>query len=355
MWPRAVTMALMMIGLAMPAVAAQPCWFESPHTQDHAGVIGMASEFGGPNLIALSRERAVNGLLDINGVSIPADLDVSADTLSLNGLSIRIAPVWTHKGYHYSYAYLDSRATRRWVSNGCDPASCQPQKCQPGWLCEPAAGAETIVTTAQRATSQPAQYRALYGNALDQLQAMYGVAVDATRITRRTEINNSTLNLSQFSERQQQSMDYFGIDDDPMLALARYCDADGAFFAQMRVVGLPSRFSDGMVWRHDWPENPATLDDGGAIGHFSGFLGNNLTSAKIRVAIENGLVELARNIDVSIESDTLVIDAIHDDQGSYFHQLMTDRTQAVVEARVLDVRFAGDPRNPDVFVWLISQ
>ncbi|MCG5547309.1 hypothetical protein [Halorhodospira halochloris] len=330
--------------------ADEPCWLSSPYGEDAKGAIGIAGRFGSPgtDLEKLSQHRAMESVADMLGVSAPSKDELEgAGPYHLGSQEVALAPVWTDGNYHFGYAYIVDRSDPGWIREECPERKCQPEKCDPEWLCADGADLNyaSVVTVSQIAANLPTQYSLFFDNALDQIQAMYGVDVQSYEQVSETSDSSRGLSLNHVEESSLE----FEQGADPNMVLANTCRKGTLKYARVALKGVVLA-DESDRWNRDWHRELRSQSPGLEIGTFSGHLSRNLLSKKIMRAVEEALVSIARSEHVDITSEEINIGRTSG--GGYYGRITHAETDATVEAMVRSVRFVGDGSSPTVYVLL---
>lgn len=338
-------------GNTAPYYNTPPCWLHQPYSDQAQGVIAITSQYGGGDLLALSRLQALQALAELFDLQLPDDVDLQAEHFMLSGQWVKLAPSWSQDGQHYSYAYFSTPQADRWVLRSCIPTSCAPQACSPSWLCQDSSRHLSIVTVSQLAAHQREQYRLLFANALMQYQALHGVTIHAER----TQLHHRSLSgirvASTLREIETTRFDFAQLQFEWPLVLTHSCLIDTTLYGRFELLGQLAEGTPKRTYPANWHQSQR-LDEGLAIGYFSGFLSRNLISLKIEEAINHALLALARNQQTHIEFDELQIQRGSD--GFYSVSFVHETTHGHLKARVRSLRFVGNAQHPEIFV-LIEQ
>lgn len=326
----------------------QPCWLNNPYSHEVKGAIGIAGRYGAPTreLVRLSEYRAIRSVADMLGSTAPSKGELKDDgPYRVGNRKVALAPVWTQGNYHFSYAYIVNANSANWIRQECPQITCKPQSCEPDWLCLDGRDLDyaSVVTVSQIAASLPIQYSLFFDNALDQLQAMYGVEVEAYERSSQTIDSSRGVGIRYVEDSALE----FVQGPDPQMVLADTCRVGTLYYARVVIMGL-NKPNIGDRWAPNWHEQLSSPGEGLEIGAFSGTLSMNLLSHKIMRAVEDALVKIARasNIDISSKQ-------IHVQRGSggeYYTKVTHSKTEAKVEARVRSVRFISENSMPTVYV-----
>ncbi len=229
--------------------------------------------------------------------------------------------------------------------------TCEPAACDPEWLCTQGRDLPytSVVTASHIATDLGEQYRLLLENAVEQMQVMYGVHVEATEVFAERASNRTALPLGKAREREhtESQIQYQGGAREPRLALTDTCKAGSLYYARAMLHGTKPATSDRPL-PEDWHLQPPAEQGEVAVGSFSGYLARNLLSSKIMAAIENGLVDLAQMRHTEITSEEV---AIQKEEGNvYSATWIRGDTEAELEAELRAVRIQGTSPSPTVYV-----
>jgi hypothetical protein len=89
----------------------------------------------------------------------------------------------------------------------------------------------------------------------------------------------------------------------------------------------------------------------GAIGSVQGTVASNLLSEKISMAINRGLLELAKSINTNVTENLLTIEQ----RGKYFQlSVITQNSELALTARVNAIHFSNTPSGIAVYAWLVE-
>ena len=329
----------------------QPCWFSEPYGEHAQGTIGIASRYGSGDLPAKSRHRAVKALAATLDAEPPESAPKDRERLQLGGADVKLASTWRSGGYYFSYAYRYDDSAEPWVDQRCEGPVCRPQACEPDWLCSDADAqqAASVVTVSQRAANQREQYRLLFENALTQMQALFGVEVESYQETLIQGGRDAAAAIPRLLDREQSQLDYRGSDEPPVLVLLAQCAVGDLIYARVALLGAESPQRPADIPRN-WHEKVSIGQRGIEIGRFSGHLSIDLLSSKIHRAVENGLVQLAREEGVHMEQEAVEVRSRGG--GVFFAKASRAGTQQWLRAQLHGVRFTGSGSDLKVHVLL---
>lgn len=328
----------------------QPCWLSNPYSNKAQGIIGISGRYGSPrlDLKKISQYRALQSLADMLGEEPPEREALAGSGPYLIGnQEVALAPVWTEGNYHFSYAYVVDQSRPGWIIEECPRRNCQPESCEPAWLCKDGRDLDyaSVVTVSQIAADLPTQYSFFFDNALEQLQAMYGV--DVQSYERVIETSNSLRRLG--LGYVQESRLKFAEGEDPYLVLANTCQKGTLYYARVMIRGVGRPEVDDR-WPPDWHMDLGFYGMGLEIGSFSGYLSRNLLSSKIMKAVEDALVKIARSKQIDITSEEINVQ--RSEGGGYYGHITQAETDTTIEAEVRSVRFVGDSSSPTIYVLM---
>ena len=326
----------------------QPCWLNNPYTSKARGAIGIAGRYGasGKDLEKLSQHRAIKSVADMMSVRPPSEEELDAsDSFRLGNEQVAVAPVWTYGNYHFAYAYIVGEESYRWVLEECPEQTCNPQSCDPSWLCNDGRDLDyaSIVTVSQIAANLPTQYSLFFDNALDQVKAMFGVDVQAYERVSKTSDSTRRIGLGYVEDSSLE----FAEGVDPHMVLANTCRVGTLYYARLVLKGMHSPDVNGR-WNMNWHEELNSQSPGLEFGSFSGHLSRNLLSSKIMRAVKDALVKIARAEHINITSEEMNVRRTSG--GGYYGQIINAKTEAKIEAKVRSVRFVSEGSTPTVYV-----
>ena len=326
-------------------VNSKPCWYNNPVSKDRIGAVGLARNLDIDTIkpIQYSRQRAIDALsnyLNIKKIPEPNEIDISIDKVYLNGLKITFDDEYEENGYLFSYAFYGEEGP----SNKCDSNSCNFYECNPRWLCEPSYdGTASLLGTAYQSDNLWTQYRLAKNSALKQLESVFGIKVNSedTFVSQATALNsvniassNSNIKLANF----QNPVRYI---------VKNICWKNKQLFLRLGFPDLPKLTT---ISSNRWMYEPVVDGHEGAIGSVQGNVASGLLSEKISLAINRGLLELAKSVNSEVTENLLEIER----NGEYYHlSVITQKTKVELKARVNGLHFSRTPSGISVFAWLV--
>jgi len=325
-----------------------PCWLNQPADDHHIGAVGLARDLniGGGHPVQYSRHRAMNSVamyLGADPVAERQDFDIKKDVQLVSGRSLHFGDEFSLNGYVYSYASLDKPVS----GQQCNMSQCDLSRCQPAWLCEPSKdGRPSLLGTSYRESEIPRQYSSAINNALKQLEPIYGLSVESHEkfFTGHSSIGTARILLSDDQVTMQQSADDLSL----RYIVTDSCWQQEQLFLRVNFPDLPALST---VAPEVWMSEPTASGHRGAIGSVNGRVASGLLSDKVKLAIEQGLVELAKAKNIGISTELLNIER---DQDLYQLSATVQDTVVSLHARVNGIHFTNGPAGIEVYAWLVE-
>lgn len=323
-----------------------PCWYNKPSTEQKAGAVGMSRDLytGNGKPLQYSRHRALITLanyLEIKEIPQLTEIDIKQNEYFLDGHRISFSDDFYYDGYVYSHAVIGESIELA----HCSVSHCDLQRCEPNWLCEPGFdGTASLVGTAYQSDALLGQYRSAAKSALKQLEPVFGVTVRtkdifASQYSASDNLNFSVSNSSIKSTTNKEPLRYTVTDT---------CWQGQQLFMRLNFPDLPKLSS---VPAKKWMREPIAGGFRGAIGSVQGHVASGLLSEKISLAINRGLLELAKSINSKVTENLLTVEQ----QGKYYQvSVTTQSSELVLTARVNAIHFSNTPSGIAVYAWLVE-
>jgi hypothetical protein len=332
--------------------AESPCWFWNPVIEKHMGFIGSASRFSiqPRGSVLASRKKALHRFSDFNRIDVSSvnDSDILKNELNIEGWSIRFSEPYVTDDALYSYALAsdpkqnsNDKAIDFWLTKKCPPQDCAFQRCSPDWLCNSASnhifGVSQIASTASK-----------------QLSLMHKNAAIFDSYLRKSNVESISKTVASTGENQdwqftsQQSSVEASIDEQSYSLLnTQICKSESyivGLFQQPEAKLIASKtFSE-------WRVNSNLNESVGVTGTFDGLTADGLLSTAVKLAIKNGLIELAKIKNVSIDHEYQLTFL----NGWYSLTKSTESTSATVSAVLMDLKVVEEDKKLVMFVWLLD-
>jgi hypothetical protein len=323
-----------------------PCWYNKPSTEQKPGAIGLARDIniGNGKPLQYSRHRALVSLanyLAIKEIPEITEIDINQNEYFLDGYQITFSDDYKHQGYIYSHVIHGESLE----GEQCGVTLCDIQRCEPTWLCEPGFdGTASLVGTGYQSDTMLGQYRAATTSAIKQLEPVFGVMVRTKDVF--VSQTSKTGNLS--SNVSKASIDSNSNKDQLRYLVTDTCWQGQQLFMRLNFPDLPALTS---IPAQQWMREPLAGGFRGAIGSVQGTVASNLLSEKISMAINRGLLELAKSINTNVTENLLTIEQ----RGKYFQlSVITQNSELALTARVNAIHFSNTPSGIAVYAWLVE-
>jgi hypothetical protein len=343
---------LMMLSITFSAFGYEqvPCWFNNPVTKSQIGFVGTAIAISAKkngSLIA-SRKRSLLKLIEYYQYDFTIDSvkDFTDDFIVLSdNISVYFAPSYVNSQIMYSYAYvikedlLTGEKIKVDVNKQCNISYCDFDKCEPAWLCE---SKNNSINSASQITSNPAhQLQKTLENAQQLIKYLNKSHVDETSYKVKSTGQNQNWQVS----NRRSNVDSLG-DNIPLLN-THSCVADNYLFARYSYVSnietLTKPFSL-------WIKESNIGERNGVVGMFNGIMADGRFSSAIKFAIKDGLIELAKTKEISINNEYEVTFK----NGWYSLSKTTEVTSATVSARLMDLKVTYKDSKLVIYAWLLE-
>jgi hypothetical protein len=322
-----------------------PCWYNKPSTKQMAGAIGLARDlYVGNGKPLHSRHRALVSLANYLAIKeIPEinEIDLNQNEYLLDGYQVSFSDDYKYQGYIYSHAIHGESLE----GSQCGVSYCDIQRCEPTWLCEPGFdGTASLVGTGYQSDTLLGQYRAATTSALKQLEPVFGVMVRVedifvSQFSKTRNFSSNVSNSSIVSNSNKEQLRYLVTDT---------CWQDQQLFMRLNFPDLPALSS---IPAQQWMREPLAGGFRGAIGSVQGQVASGLLSDKISMAINRGLLELAKSINTTVTENLLTIEQ----RGKYYQlSVITQNSELALTARVNAIHFSNTPLGIAVYAWLVE-
>lgn len=297
-----------------------------------------------------SRKNALYHFLEFYQIEINPFEDklLLKNDLEINGWSIRFSEPFIADDALFSYALVSvskaaiyTEAADSWLTTECSVQTCDFQGCSPQWLCNSASnklfGVSQITATPSKQLSLMHKNASLFDSYLRK-SSVEGT----TNTVESTGENQSWRYKSQVSRVELNS-------EEPGMPLlnTHICKSENY------MVGLFERAKTNVFNKKtfsQWKINPNLDDRVGVTGTFDGLTADGLLSTAVKLAIKNGLVELAKIKHVSIDHEYQLTFL----NGWYSLTKSTESTLATVSAVLMDLKVVEEDDKLVMFVWLLD-
>lgn len=273
-----------------------PQWFFSPSSYNQIGSVGISRtvSIGGDGAY-YAKKYALKGLFDYFEISVDENnknyiklLKGKEKTANIKGRVFSVPDIL------YSHDYVIARAVSAGASCGVGSDISKgffPYECIPHWICSPAAGdggCGGVIGVSYRAVSPQRQYELAIKNGLLLLKYSYGVDIKGSEDIRRLRSGTGVLRL----RKNNFSLKLLGDKDKIKLHVKGIRFSGERMYLWLVSPDLPS-FGINNSWIYG---NISS----GAVGS-SGKTAANLLSSQIDRAVQNALVNMAKNKELGIE------------------------------------------------------
>ena len=332
--------------------AESPCWFWKPVSEEYTGFIGSASPTSVmPNGSLLSsRKNALKRFIDFYQIDITPleDKLLLKDELYIEGWFVRFSAPYITKDTLFSYALvsqskpsINTKTAEIWLTKGCTKQTCEFRRCSPQWLCNSAG--DQIFGVSQM-TSIPSK----------QLSFMHENAALFDSFLRESNVNSTSHFVESISESQNWRYrdQTSSVEASANSSLNPLLNTD-ICKTENYIVGLFERpettLLNGKPFS-EWKINPNLKNRVGVTGTFDGLTADGLLSTAVKLAIKNGLIELAKIKNVSIDHEYQLTFL----NGWYSLTKSTESTLATVSAVLMDLKVVEEDEKLVMFVWLLD-
>lgn len=332
--------------------AESPCWFSNPVSEEYIGFIGSASSISVmPNDSLLSsRKKALKRFFEYYQIDIRPleEKSLLKNELDIEGWSIRFSEPYITEGSLFSYALVSqlksniyNKAAEKWLTQSCTNQLCDFQRCSPQWLCN---SAGNHIFGVSQMTSMPSkQLPLMHKNA-----ALFDAFLRESNVKNTSHVVESTGQSHSWRFREQISkVDASSENLLKPLLNTHICKSESY------VVGLFERSESTSFAKKkfvDWKINPNLKGRVGVTGTFDGLTADGLLSTAVKLAIKNGLIELAKIKNVSIDHEH----QLSYTNGWYSLTKSTESTFATVSAVLMDLKVVEEDEKLVMFVWLLD-
>lgn len=323
-----------------------PCWLQSPMMVSSQGQIGASRSIalGKLNGEQLSQFRALASLCISQGQLCDDDqLHEALESKLLFGQPVFFA---SHqiKGDIFGYAGFSKPNT-----GACEPISCNLNKCEPAWLCQPhEKGKVRLLGVSYRMPDENQQLLSAIDNALDQSEYLYGVDIAAQK--KLTNAMFSTGETMMLSEKDQVN---FGEENTTPYRLLQQCKVRGTLFTHVEI-DHPSQPSDNKIVSPDqWMKTPKLNGIDGAVGVVERMVASGLLSDQIELAVRRGAVQLAFERGSHVKEDRVQLNKGSD--GIMFVSYVSEQTEVEIKIKVMQIHFKQNKSDAlKVYAWVAA-
>ncbi|WP_111980183.1 hypothetical protein [Algibacillus agarilyticus] len=348
MFIRIVTLTLFFwaFGAFANSKSAAPCWFVSPANPNITGFIGAASPFSAmPNGSKYaSRKRALAKMAIFYNWSLSTkDLNnVKTSRVDLsNGKQVAFSEPYVNDNALYSYVYLNTIKNKKYLAANrqCKSALCDFKACSPAWLCQ---DQYPSLLGVSQLTASPAKQLFEAGHNAQQI----------FKLTKESHVQVDTKRLVSTGKWQdwaftQERSEVEAIGSASPLLNTHLCLTESYLFARFidpnQDTALHKPFAE-------WLIQPSTKESYGVVGHFSGLTADGKLSTAINLAIKDGLKELARIKEISIDNTY----RLKSGDGLYSFSSTFENTSTTVRAKLMDVRVEEQNERLIINTWLLE-
>lgn len=313
------------------------------------GFVGVARPFGisknAPK--QSSRKKALEQMSNhYDWTLTKADLTDLLDNTKIlsNGKKIAFADGYKDNNGYYSYAIVmdgkNMQQGQAYLTSMCPISYCDLASCHPEWLCKDKQN--TVWGASQLTIDSSKQLEHAQKNAFEIIQYLQASNVESDeRVVqahgklssfRLTDTNNSVDKLGQGSK----------------LLNTHVCRSSNYLFARYTHSGESDNINKDF---EEWLMQPNLGEISGTVGIFSGWSADGRLSRAIQSSIKNGLLELAKIKQISIDSEF----DLHIEKGIYSLSKTRQSTSTVVTAQLKDIRVVEEKDKLIIYTWLIEQ
>ncbi len=343
------------------AIDSTPCWLSNPITESQIGFIGAANPFSSKingSLIA-SRKRALVSLTNYYNFKLDlTKIDVKKNQVILaNGTSITFSNPYTNRQALYSYATIqadgENSKQKQWLNQQCPIQSCDFKMCQPLWLCNDEILADSFNEGSQK-------YAVIHGvsqitaNPAKQFTSTKRNAQELLKYIIKSDVKD--LNYSVKSTGKYQSWGYSehsgsveGLGDAIKILNTHSCQTPNYLFARY-VYFTPSLIDVKSKSYSQWLRSPNLGKQTGVVGIFDGIVADGRFSSAIKLAIKDGLIELAKTKKITIDHDY----QLKYQNGAYSLSKTSMATDAIVSAQLQDIKIIEENNKLVIYAWLLE-
>ncbi|WP_440903093.1 hypothetical protein ACMZOO_09265 [Catenovulum sp. SX2] len=326
-----------------------PCWFNQPVTQQVEGFIGVARPFGisknAPKLS--SRKKALQQLADHYEWQLQKEdlKDLLAETKMLsNGRTIMFSEGYRDNNGYYSYVVqvntTNKQQNQDYMASQCLISYCDLSTCQPSWLCKDKQN--TVWGASQLTIDSSKQLEHAQKNAFEIIQYLQASNVESDERVVQSHGKLSSFRLTNTNN----SVDKLG--QGSKLLNTHVCRSSNYLFARYTHSGESDNINKDF---EEWLMQPNLGEISGTVGIFSGWSADGRLSRAIQSSIKNGLLELAKIKQISIDSEF----DLHIEKGIYSLSKTRQSTSTVVTAQLKDIRVVEEKDKLIIYTWLIEQ
>ncbi|MBL4942355.1 MAG: hypothetical protein JKY81_11920 [Colwellia sp.] len=343
------------------AIDSLPCWLNNPVTESQTGFIGAANPFSSSvngSLIA-SRKRALTSLSQYYGFNVNINaLDVNEKRVLLaNGKQILFSTPYINNQALYSYATIEHNSAaiveqQQWLAQQCPQQSCDFKQCQPLWLCSD--NITTMGTQNKPSVGVIHGVSQMTANPAKQLATTKNNAQELLKYIFKSDVKDHSYQVKSTGKYQnwgcsQHSGSVIGLGNTINLLNTHSCQTSNYLFARYTYPTVS--LSDGKFKSYpEWLKAPNIGKQTGIVGAFDGIVADGRFSSAIKLAIKDGLIELAKTKKITIDHNYQL--KYH--QGSYSLAKTTMDTEAMVSAQLQDIKIIEKNNKLVVYAWLLE-
>lgn len=268
--------------------------------------------------------------------------------LDIEGWSIRFSEPYITADSLFSYVLVSqsksdiyTKTANAVLTNNCMAQTCAFQNCSPQWLCESAGnhifGVSQMTSVPSKQLSLVHKNAALFDSFLRESN------VDSTSHIVESISKNQSWRYKDETSKVEARAEHLS---KPLLN-TRICKSEnyivGLFERPEATLYVKKAFSE-------WKINPNLNDRAGVTGTFDGMTADGLLSTAVKMAIKNGLIELAKIKNVSIDHEYQLTFS----NGWYSLTKSTESTLATVSAVLMDLKVEEEDEKLVMFVWLLD-
>ncbi|KAF7786881.1 hypothetical protein PRUB_a3688 [Pseudoalteromonas rubra] len=331
-----------------PKESVLPCWVQTPKQANQLGFVGTAAPFSAiPNGSELaSRTRALKKLAAYHNIRLQRrDMqnvthDQPTQVLS-SGHTVYYSTPFNTEDTQYSYVSFEPLKT----SATCAVRQCDFVQCQPAWLCDNDTHRQVLGVSYYTASPHE-QLQISERNAMTVASFLMQAQVNATEYLKQRAVSREGNVHHEVNYNRNGEVDALGTPTH--LALHQSCQYGSTLIGQYKPADQAVINTPVLPDINDMTQQGKLVL--GAFGEDGTMTSDNLLSTAIRLAIQDALIELAKNKGITIETQVEVTQH----KGHYLLESSEFTINEHVSGELIDLKIQYKNDVPVIYVWLLE-